>query len=107
MFCRSGSKSDGSEVTEVTPPGNTATFTRVAVLLLLTTTYLGRGYDDARVTPPHRHVRIGTWSGNDPELSPRIESCHNATVPIIMVSNGPSVDRSLLDVQARPTNASN
>src|SRR5437899_3780235 len=54
-----GSKSDGSEVTEVTPPGNTATFTRVAVLLLLTTTCLVRGYDDARVTPPHRHVRIG------------------------------------------------
>src|SRR5437899_1819779 len=59
MFCRRGSKSDGSEVTEVTPPGNTATFTRVAVLLLLTTICLGRGYDDARVTPPHRHVRIG------------------------------------------------
>src|SRR5438128_4662118 len=53
--------SDSSEVTEVTPPSNTATFARVAVLLLLTTAYLERAYNDARVTPPPRHVRIGPW----------------------------------------------
>src|SRR5437667_10509043 len=64
--------SDSSELTEVTPPSNTATFARVAVLLLLTTTYLERAYDDARVTPPPRHVRIGPWRRVTSNCHPRM-----------------------------------
>src|SRR6266446_239365 len=68
-------KSGSSEVTEVTPPSNTATFARVAVLLLLTTTYLERAYNDARVTPPPRHVRIGPWRRITSNCHPRMNQC--------------------------------
>src|SRR5437899_5208337 len=64
--------SDSSEVTEVTPPSNTATFAIVAVLLLLTTAYLERAYNDARVTPPPRHVRIGPWRRITSNCHPRM-----------------------------------